>query len=169
MRLVILICITAILFGCNIRSDSKKNCHSIPETICSIINKIHEKHPFQIDSVKNEYGLNEQISVIFYKSKPIEHVYLKLLAKELKCGKLSFTLLTDRDDFRANHFLYYTFIGIEFLNEDSTKIRFKRFTDELFQRPGAAVGLDFSTSENYYMSKINGAWQIDSLVHDIRL
>ncbi|MBK8346565.1 MAG: hypothetical protein IPL08_02725 [Saprospiraceae bacterium] len=94
---------------------------------------------------------------------------MKILAKELDCGKISFTLLKDKDDFRANHFLYYTFIGIELLNDDCSKIRFKRFTDEFFQRPGSGVGLDYSTSENYYMNKVDGKWIIDSLVHDMSL
>jgi len=169
MRLIFLIYLTVIFIGCDRRLNSNKNCNSIPETICSIINTIHEKHPFPIDSIKNEYGLNEQISIIFYRSKPIEHVYMKILAKELDCGKISFTLLKDKDDFRANHFLYYTFIGIELLNDDCSKIRFKRFTDEFFQRPGSGVGLDYSTSENYYMNKVDGKWIIDSLVHDMSL
>ncbi|MBL0100086.1 MAG: hypothetical protein IPP49_08610 [Saprospiraceae bacterium] len=47
---------------------------------------------------------------------------MKILAKELDCGKISFTLLKDKDDFRANHFLYYTFIGIELLNDDCSKL-----------------------------------------------
>lgn len=169
MRLIFLIYLIAISTGCDRRSNSLRDCNSIPETICSIITTIHEKHPFKIDSVKHEYSLNEQISVIFFKSKPIEHVYMKILADELNCGKIRFTLLTDKDDFKANKFLYYTFIGIEYLSDDCSKIRFYRFTDEFFQRPGSGVGLDYSTSENYYMSKINGVWKIDSLVHDIKL
>lgn len=169
MRLILLMFLIVNSIGCNRISNSNKICDSIPETVCNVINTIHEKHPFQIDSIKKEYGLNEQISVIFYKSKPIEHVYIRILAKELDCGKVHFTLLKDKDDFKANHFLYYTFVGIEFLNNDCSKIRFKRFTDEFFQRSGSGVGLDFSKGENYYMSKINDEWKIDSLVHDIKL
>ena len=164
MRLIFFIYLIVISEGC----VSHKDCDSTTETICDIANTVHHKYPFQIDTIKKKYGLNEAISVIFHDSKPVKHVYMRILDKELDCGKLKFVLLKDRDDFRANHFLYYSYIGIEYLNEDSSKIRFRRFKDELFDRPGVGVGLDFSTSENYYMSNINGEWKIDSLVHDIQ-
>ncbi|MBK8628488.1 MAG: hypothetical protein IPN86_23920 [Saprospiraceae bacterium] len=93
----------------------------------------------------------------------------KLYDKYFECNGLKFILLEDRGEFRNNNFKYFTSIGFEYLSDDGKKFIVHRRTDEFFQRPGSGVGLDYSTSENYYMSKINGVWKIDSLVHDIKL
>ncbi len=164
MRLIIITYFIVIFIGC----DSHKDSDSLPKTICDVINTVHIKYPFKIDTIRNKCALYHSISVIFHESKPVNHVYVMINDKELDCGKLKFILLKERDDFSDNRFLYFTSIGIEYLNEDNSKIRLKRSTDELFQRPGVGVGVDYSTSENYYLSNINGEWKIDSLVHDIQ-
>ncbi|MCB9309093.1 MAG: hypothetical protein H6567_03425 [Lewinellaceae bacterium] len=152
--------------SCGTNNDLSKH---LPNQICEIINVVNNKYSFHIDSTTNTCGLLNDVYVYFPKGSTFNGCHIYLNDDSFKCDYITFKLLKNRDEFKVNKYRYFTAIGIKYLTEDGNSVIFLRGTDELFQRPGAAVGLDFSTSENYYMSKINGAWQIDSLVHDIRL
>ncbi|HMT54949.1 MAG TPA: hypothetical protein PKD16_17970 [Saprospiraceae bacterium] len=117
----------------------------------------------------NTCGLLNDLYVYFPSSKSFNGVHIILNDNIFNCENLTFKLLKDRYEFKINKYKYFTNIGIEYFSEDGKSVVLLRRTDEFFERPGSGVGLDYSTSENYYMSKINGEWKIDSLVHDIKL
>ncbi len=166
MRLTIIILFYLFFLSCFNNNNLPKH---LPAQLCDIINSIHNKYPFHIDSTTNTYGLLNDLYVYFPKGSTFNGCHVFLNDDTFKCDYLTFKLLKDRHDFKVNEYLYFTSIGIEYLTEDGNSVIFYRRTDELFDRPGSAVGLDYSTSENYYMSKINGVWKIDSLVHDIQM
>ena len=166
MRLIIVFFTFWLWMSCNTISNNKPD---LPATICELITSIHGTYPFHIDSLTQTCGIYKYFSLHFSPSSCFNSANLKLYDKNFECNGLKFKLLEDREEFRNNNFKYFTSIGIEYLSEDGKSVVFLRRTDELFDRPGVAVGLDFSTSENYYMSNINGVWKIDSLVQDIKL
>ena len=167
MRLKSVILLLLLLEACN--KNSNETYKQLPDQLCEIINVINNKYPFHIDSTTNTCGLLNDLYVYFPKGSSFNGCHVFLNDDRFNCDYLTFKLLKDRHEFKVNKYTYFTHIGIEYLTEDGNSVIFFRSTDELFQRPGVGVGLDYSTSENYYMSKINGVWKIDSLVHDMSL
>jgi len=166
MRLIMVILFLLLFLSCDNKNDSNKH---LPNELCEIINVVNNTYPFHKDTTSNTCGLLNDLYVYFPKGSSFNGVHIILNDNRFNCDYLSFKLLKDRYEFRINKYAYFTNIGIKYLTENGKSVVFLRRTDELFDRPGGGVGFDYSTSENYYMSNINGVWKIDSLVHDIKL
>jgi len=163
MRIVTLFLFSLLFSNCSERNQSA----DLPDTLCQMIERVHEESPFQLDTATNSIILGNFIGFYYPNSQTFKEFYITLWDSSFQCGKLNFKLIEGTIDYSPSY-KYIHRISIDYDNPVEGKFLLSRSTfrnDTLT----SIIGVEDRLGEHFYLSKMNGKWIIDSLTYDMIL
>lgn len=163
MRIVTLFLILMLFSNCSERHQSA----DLPDTLCQMIERVHEESPFKLDTATNSIILGNFINCYYPNSQSFKEFYITLRDSSFQCGKLNFKLIRGTIDYSPSYKYIHRF-SINFDKPVEGKFLFSRSTfrnDTLT----SIIGVEDRLNENFYLSNMNGKWIIDSLTYDMIL
>lgn len=163
MRIVTLFFILIALSSCADRNQSA----NLPYTLCQIIESVHKESPFKIDSATNSIILGNFINFYYQNSQSFNEFYITLRDSSFQCSNLNFKLIDGTIDYSPSYkYIQRLSINFDYPVEDKFLLSRSTFTNDTLS---SILGVEDRLGENFYLSKIDGKWIVDSITYDLSL